>query len=173
MRVGLYGGSFNPPHEGHVHVARTAAKAMRLDRVILLVSPQNPIKPSEATTPQAERIAQTRRLARDPRFVVTGVEAELGSPYTIDTVRFFRRRYARVRFFWIIGSDNLLTLRRWKAWRRIIREVEIIVMPRPGTVVRGRTAPAWREIRRLGRGRFLDGPLNHASSTELRGRARR
>jgi nicotinate-nucleotide adenylyltransferase len=136
--------------------------------VILLVSPQNPIKPSEQTTPQRVRIEQTRRLARDPRFVVSGIESDLGSPYTIDTVRFFKRRYPRVRFFWIIGSDNVLTLRRWRAWRSIVREVEIIVVPRPGTIVRGRTAPAWREIRRLGRGHFLDAPLNHASSTALR-----
>jgi nicotinate-nucleotide adenylyltransferase len=147
-------------------VARTAAKALSLDRVIFLVSPQNPLKKN--APPQARRIAATRRLARDPRFSVSGLEADLGSPYTIDTVRFLKARYPAVRFVWIIGSDNLLTLPRWRAWRAIVREIPIAVMPRSGSSVRGRLSPAWRHIGRFGQGVFLDGPLNFSSSTALR-----
>ena len=170
MRVGLYGGSFNPVHDGHLHVARTAARALGLDRVVWLVSPGNPLKTDRV--PLEQRLDDVRRLARDPRFLVTGVEADLGSPYTIDTLLWFKRRYPGVRFVWLMGSDNLLGFRRWKAWKRIIREIPVVVVARPGSVVRGRTAPAWGRIRKLGQGRFLDAPLNRASSTELRERAR-
>lgn len=171
MRVGLYGGSFNPPHGGHLHVARTAARALGLHRVIWLVSPGNPLKTDRE--PLDRRLAAVRRLARDRRFTVTGVEAALGSPYTVDTILWFKRRYPAVRLVWIMGSDNLVGFRRWKAWKRIVREIPIAVVARPGSVVRGRTAPAWRQMRRFGRARFLDAPLNRASSTELRDRARR
>lgn len=167
MRVGLYGGSFNPAHDGHVHVARTASKALHLDKVVFLVSPQNPLKRQRSPS-QEKRIATLRTLIRDPRFIVTGLEADLGSPYTIDTVLWLRRRYPAVRFWWIMGSDNLITFQRWKAWRRIVRTLPIAVVARPGSVVRGRTAPAWREMRRHGQARFLDAPLNFLSSTAIR-----
>ena len=131
MRVGLYGGSFNPAHDGHAHVAETARKRLGLDRVIWLVSPQNPLKSSRDTAPLAERMAGVRRQARDRGMVVSDVETRMGSQYTIDTVRALKARYPGVSFVWIMGADSLATFHRWKGWTQIMREVPVAVISRP------------------------------------------
>ena len=171
MRVGLYGGSFNPAHEGHLHVADEARKALGLDRVIWLVSPQNPLKDRRETASLAERLAQTRKVATGPADIVTDLESRLGSAYTADTLRWLRRRYPGVHFVWIMGSDNLLGLHRWRAWREIVRENDVAIVPRPGSGARAQLAPGGRFLRRTGRTRFLETPLHGASSTALRLRA--
>src|SRR5687768_944682 len=105
MRVGLFGGSFNPAHEGHSHVAETALVRLGLDRVIWLVSPQNPLKSSAETASLVERMAGARARARGPKMVVSDVEARLGSQYTIDTLRALKARHPGVHFVWIMGAD--------------------------------------------------------------------
>jgi nicotinate-nucleotide adenylyltransferase len=172
MRVGLLGGSFNPAHEGHLHVADTARQALGLNKVLWLVSPQNPLKDTGETAPHAARIAAARQLAHPPFNIVTGVEADLGSPYTIDTIRWLKRRHPGVRFVWLMGSDNLQSLHFWRDWTSIPREVEVAVVPRPGSTVRGRLAPGGQLLTRSGRARFLESPLHTASSTALRERAK-
>jgi len=171
MRVGLLGGSFNLPHEGHRHVADAARAALNLDRVIWLVSPQNPLKNKAETAPQARRIAAVRAMVGNRATSVTGLEADLGSPYTVDTIVWLKRRYRGVRFFWLMGSDNLLGLHRWRRWRMLPRLIEVVVVPSPGSTVRGRLAPGGRLLTASGRARFLEKPLIAASSTALRIRA--
>lgn len=171
MRVGLLGGSFNPPHSGHRHVAETARARLGLDKVIWLVSPQNPLK-REPAAPLALRLADVRRLA-GRGDAVSALEYDLGTPFTVDTIRWLKRRYPGVRFFWLMGSDNLVGLHRWKQWRALPRLVDVAVTPRPGSMVRGQLAPGGRLLRRSGRARFLEAPLNPASSTALRERAMR
>jgi cytidyltransferase-like protein len=98
MRVGLYGGSFNPVHDGHVHVAETALKNLRLDRVVWLVSPQNPLKSRHHTAPLAERMAGVRARARGPAMIVSDAETRIGSQFTIDTVRVLQGALSRGAF---------------------------------------------------------------------------
>lgn len=131
MRIGLMGGSFDPPHEGHLVVAETALRRLGLDRVWWIVSPGNPLKSHASLPPLADRMAAAQRLARDPRIEVTGFEAALGSPYTAATVRFLKQRYPGVRFVWVMGADGLATFDRWRAWREIARMVPIAVIDRP------------------------------------------
>ena len=107
MRVGLFGGSFNPAHDGHAHVAETAALRLGLDKVIWLVSPQNPLKSSHGTPPLAERLASARRVSRGRRQIVTDAESRMGSQYTLDTLRILKARFPGVKFVWIMGADNL------------------------------------------------------------------
>ena len=121
MRIGLYGGSFNPAHEGHAHVAETARRRLRLDRVIWLVSPQNPLKTRHETASLAERIAGARALAKGPGMIVADIETGLGSAYTIDTVRALKARFPGVRFVWIMGADSLAGFHRWRGWTQIMR----------------------------------------------------
>lgn len=166
MRVGLYGGSFNPAHSGHAHVAESVRKRLALDRVIWLVSPQNPLKP-EATTPLAERMAGARRWARGRTMIVSDAETRFGSAWTIDTVRSLRRRFPSVRFLLIIGTDNLGGFHRWRDWRKIAALVPIVVVDRPGSTVRARLSSAGRRLRVIS----VHAPLNFASSTALRSRA--
>ena len=163
MTVGLFGGSFDPPHEGHAHVAETAVQQLGLDRVIWLVSPQNPLKHQPG--PIEDRLAAVRKFARGPKMIVSDAEARLGTRYTIDTLRALMKRFPRVQFVWIMGSDNLAGFHRWASWRKIAELVPIAVVPRPGYGVR--SSPAARSLRVI----RLHGPLNYASSTALRSRA--
>ncbi|MFZ5718754.1 MAG: nicotinate-nucleotide adenylyltransferase [Pseudomonadota bacterium] len=188
MRVGLFGGSFNPAHEGHAHVAQTARRRLGLDRVIWLVSPQNPLKPTHETADLSHRMAGARALAQGPGMIVSDAETRLGSAYTIDTVRALKARFPGVKFVWIMGADSLATFHRWRGWTQIMREVPVAVVSRPWIALRSRFSPAARRFARFRRPSihagslpgatapawvFLRGPLNFQSSTALRERMRR
>jgi nicotinate-nucleotide adenylyltransferase len=188
MRIGLYGGSFNPVHEGHLHVARTALRRLALDRVVWLVSPQNPLKSTDGATLLEQRVSGVRRHARNRSMIVSGIEEVLGSRYTVDTVRALKVRFPGVRFVWIMGADNLANFHRWRGWTQIIREIPVAIVSRPGDALKSRLSPA---ARRFASARlpdraarvladrsppawvYLSAPLNHASSTALREDARR
>jgi nicotinate-nucleotide adenylyltransferase len=185
MRVGLLGGSFNPAHEGHAHVARTALARLGLDRVIWLVSPQNPLKSARGTAALAARVASARAMATGPAMIVSDLEARIGSRYTLDLIRILRARYPAVHFVWLMGADNLAGFHRWRGWDEIMRLVPVCVVARPGWALQGRLAPAARrfawarrpasEARRLAFARppawiYLPAPLNFTSSTEIRAR---
>jgi len=142
MRVGLFSGSFNPAHEGHAHVAETAMRRLELDRVIWLVSPQNPLKSSRETADLAERLAGARAFARGPGMIVTEAETKLGSAYTIDTIRALKARFPGVKFVWIMGADSLATFHRWRGWTQIMREVPVAVVSRPWISLKSRFSPA-------------------------------
>ena len=148
MTVGLYGGSFDPPHAGHVHVARTARKRLGLDRVWWLASPGNPFKP-DAPAPMARRLAWIEAAAPEPGMVASGLEADLASSRTVDVIAHLQARHPRVRFVWIMGADGLAELHRWRAWTEIAARVPICVIARPGSGLRARLSPAARRLSRF------------------------
>ena len=129
-RIGLLGGSFNPAHAGHRHISLEALKRLRLDRVWWLVSPQNPLKEEDGMAPLAEREAAATAVAGHPRIVVSSLEAELGTRYSIHTVQALKRRFRAVDFVWLMGADNLRQLPRWRGWQQLFREVPIAVFAR-------------------------------------------
>ena len=141
MRIGLFGGSFDPPHEGHVNLTEQALRRFGLDRVWWLVSPGNPLK-ARQPAPLADRLAAGRRLMQDSRVIVTGVEADLGTRLTADTIAALQAIYPGVRFVWLMGSDNLVQFSRWTNWRGIAGRVPIGVMARPGSRLAARLSPA-------------------------------
>jgi nicotinate-nucleotide adenylyltransferase len=145
MAVGLFGGSFDPPHDGHLHAAETALNRLGLDRVVWLVSPGNPLKPARGDD-LARRLAATAKIARGRRMIVSDVEAGLHTRYTIDTVRTLKRRHPGVRFVWVMGADNLVQFHRWRAWDELFAELPIAVVARPGQGIRGRLAIAARRF---------------------------
>lgn len=188
MSVGLFGGSFNPAHDGHLHVAETALNRLGLDRVVWLVSPQNPLKGRHETAPLTERMATAREWARSPSMIVSDVETRMGTQWTIDTLRVLKARHPGVRFVWLMGSDNLAGFHRWRGWTDIIRMMPVAVIARPGSMLESRSAPAarrfagWRipqdQARLLANldapaWTYLTAPLNRSSSTALRAAARR
>ena len=144
-RVGLLGGSFNPAHGGHRRISLFALSALGLDEVWWLVSPGNPLKPKTGMAPLAARLASAQTQARRSRIVPTAIERELGTRYTADTLMALQRRYPKVQFVWLMGSDNLAQFHRWRRWRQIARTMPIAVIARPGyeRVARASPAGAW------------------------------
>ncbi len=132
MRIGLLGGSFNPAHAGHRLVAQAALRALGLRQVWLLVSPGNPLKPSASMAPMRDRVASARLVAAGPGMVVTGIEAMIGTRYTVDTLRRLMRLFPRARFVWLCGADILTQLPRWRRWSDILSRLSFAVLPRPG-----------------------------------------
>ncbi len=132
QRVGIMGGSFNPPHEGHTIVAETAIKRLGLDQLWWLVTPGNPLKSNGALPTQAERMAACHAFARGPKMKITGFEAELGTPYTAATLAFLKLRRPDIHFVWVMGADNLAGFNRWQHWQRIAATYPIAVVDRPG-----------------------------------------
>lgn len=129
MKIGLLGGSFDPAHTGHLHVAETALALLGLDFVWWLVSPQNPLKKS--SSPIDERLKSAKNVARGAKMVVTDIENHLKTQFTIDTLKALKARYNGVRFVWLMGGDNLAGFEHWRGWHEIMREVPVCVVSRP------------------------------------------
>lgn len=182
-RIGIFGGSFNPPHSGHRLVASTVLKRAGLDQVWWFVTPGNPLKSHSDLAPLETRLRMTSGVADHPRMKVTAYEAVLGTPYTARTVMALRAMRPQLRFVWVMGADNLGSFHRWQDWRAIVQSVPIAIVDRPGAsmsvlsapmakvyekyrldeqdaaLLADMEAPAWT---------FLHTPLDRTSSTELR-----
>lgn len=182
QRIGLLGGSFDPPHEGHVHITRWALRTLSLDRVWWLVSPGNPLKLSGPADID-RRLAAARGIMRHPRVDVTDIERHLRSRFTADTLRTLSERYRGVCFVWLMGADNLASFHRWERWAWILETYPVGVLARPGEQLRAGLSPAAcrfsrRRLRQQDAGALgrdgaarwvlLTGPMSGASSTAIR-----
>lgn len=187
MVVGLFGGSFNPPHQGHLLVAEIALRRLGLDQLWWLVTPGNPLKSKSELAPLKQRLEACEALARDPRIKVTAFEKSLGTSYTARTLEFIRTRNRQAHFVWIMGADNLAGFHRWQRWQKIATTFPIAVIDRPGStlaylsskmartfdyarideedagVLWQKQAPAWT---------FIHGPRSTLSSSALRAAAK-
>lgn len=186
-RIGLLGGSFNPAHDGHLHLSRLVFRRLALDEIWWLVSPQNPLKPAKGMATLEQRLAAARRIAR-PRWIrVLALEAILGTRYTADTLRALQSYFPRGRFVWLMGADNLIQLSAWERWTEIMSTVPVAVVTRPNYSLRALAShaamryasarigddmtrsladcspPAWV---------FLRGPAHSASATAIRAQGR-
>lgn len=185
-RVGLLGGSFDPPHGGHLHLSREALKRFDLDRVVWLVSPGNPLKPNPPAL-LADRMAAARALVDHPRILVSDFEAQVGTRYTAQTLAALQRRFREVRFTWLMGADNLVQFHRWDNWQGILQSVRVGVLARPGLRIAARSSPAARIYRSarlparasriLGAAAtpawcFVNIPMKDVSSSEIRAAGR-
>ena len=186
MVIGLFGGSFNPPHPGHLLVAEIALRRLGLDQLWWLVTPGNPLKSRTELMPLAERLKACEQLATDPRIKVTAFEKTLGTSYTARTLEFIRTRNPHAHFVWIMGADNLAGFHRWQRWQKIATTFPIAVIDRPGSTLASlsskmartfdyarvdeedagvlwqKRAPAWT---------FIHGPRSTLSSSAIRAAA--
>lgn len=183
-RIGLLGGSFNPAHDGHLHISRLALDRLGLDAVWWLVSPQNPLKASDDMADFSKRLKVAKKVAAaNPRIVVTGIERDLGTRYAIDTVEALKRRYRSAHFVFVIGADLLAELPKWKNWQGLFGTVPIAVFARPSYSLRALSGKAARRFRssRIGRRKwsalvdmhppawaFLPTQEHHQSATRIR-----
>ncbi|MEM9716885.1 MAG: nicotinate-nucleotide adenylyltransferase [Pseudomonadota bacterium] len=182
MVVGLLGGSFDPPHAGHVHISKWALRSFGLDAVWWLVSPGNPLK-THGPAPVEKRMHAANGLIRDPRILVTDLETQIGTRYTAETLEEITARYRGTRFVWLMGADNLRGLHRWDRFDTIMHQMPVGVLARPGEQLRAGTSKAARKYARfrLNARRaaalpyrsapswcLLTGPMVDLSSTELR-----
>jgi nicotinate-nucleotide adenylyltransferase len=183
LRIGLFGGSFDPPHEGHRAVSLLAMRRLGLDTVWWLVSPGNPLKDTSHLPSLEQRREAARKLARHPRIVATAIEAAIGTRYSVDTISYLKKRCPGVHFVWLMGADNFVNFHHWKNWREIAKLVPIAIIDRPGSTLKAMHSPA---ANALGRYRldesdapilamasppafvFLHGPRSSLSSTALR-----
>ena len=182
LRIGLLGGSFDPPHAGHVHITEMALRTMRLDRVWWLVTPGNPLKANGPADLQ-RRMEACRRLMHHPRVTITDLEAKIGTRFTADTLAWLLRHYPKVRFVWLMGADNLVNFHHWEHWDWIMEAVPVGVLARPNAQLHAGLAPAaqryarWRidareagtlPFRRAPAWSLITGPMSAVSSTKIR-----
>lgn len=182
MRVGLLGGSFDPPHAGHVHITRQALRRFGLDRVWWLVSPGNPLK-ANGPAPIEQRMEACREIMQHPKVVVTDLEVGLRTTYTADTIERLQDIYPRVNFVWLMGADNLASVHKWDRWEWIFENVPIGVTSRPGDHLKAGASKAAKKYpaARLSASAsrilpfqqppawcLLEGPVVDISSTKIR-----
>jgi len=153
MKVGLFGGSFNPAHLGHLHLAETARKRLGLERILWLVSPGNPLKDPTLWQGYQQRVDSARNLiqAHTNHFVcanhfVCQSETAFGTRYTLDTVRGLQGRWPGVHFVWLMGADNLANFHHWRDWQDIATRIPIAIIARPTDPVLARLSPFSRQF---------------------------
>ncbi len=182
QRIGLLGGSFDPPHEGHVHITKEALKRFDLDQVWWLVSPGNPLK-DRGPVKLARRMAAARAIMDHPRVHICDFESHVGTRYTSETLAVLQDKCPQARFVWLMGADNLAQFHRWKDWQEIMSRVPVGVLARPGDRIAARTAKAAqvfrharlhpRQNRLLGQTAapawaFVNMPMRSISSSQIR-----
>jgi nicotinate-nucleotide adenylyltransferase len=183
MTIGLFGGSFNPPHAGHVLLAEIALRRLELDQIWWIVTPGNPLKDLRELAPLKDRLAACEAITQDPRIKITAFEAAHRVRFTADTLDIVKSRNVGVDFVWLMGADNLKNFHKWQRWHIIAKTFPIAVIDRPGSTLAflsskfaktfdyarideddaqalaKRDAPAWT---------FIHGPRSSLSSTALR-----
>lgn len=142
MRIGLFGGSFNPPHQGHRLVSQQVMKRLNLDAVWWLVSPGNPLKDHSNLAPLAERVTASRKIITTPNVHATGFEAAHGFAYTYDTLRYLKSTLPGRQLVWIMGADNLAAFHQWERWRDVAALMPMAVYVRPGSSLQALASPA-------------------------------
>ncbi|MFK5980632.1 MAG: nicotinate-nucleotide adenylyltransferase [Rhizobiaceae bacterium] len=186
MTIGLLGGSFNPPHEGHVHISELVLQRLQLHKVWWLASPGNPLKNNNKLPDLNERLTLCQKLVSNPKIEITGFEAKFHTRYTADTLALLKRIRPRLNFIWIMGADNLAQFHHWQDWRKIAAMMPMVVIDRPGSTLSFRSARAAQALARYRKDpdtitnlafekppawTFIHGPRSNLSSTAIRAKS--
>ena len=186
LRIGLLGGSFDPPHSGHMHISKWAIKEFSLDRIWWLVSPGNPLK-KDAPADLDRRLSACNKLVNHPKVIVTDLERVFNTRYTAQTLISLKSQYRGVRFVWLMGADNLAEFHKWDRWQDIMHMLPVGVMARPNQQLAANCSPAariFRESRLSAQSStalpfkeapswsLLTGPMDDESSSKIRAKGK-
>ncbi len=130
-KIGLLGGSFDPPHKGHIFLSLEAKKLLQLNEIWWLVTPQNPLKINKPAT-YNERLKNCKKITKNSPIIIKEIEKKINSKYTYQTLDYILKHYSNIKFFWIMGADNLINFHKWQKWKRIFDEISIVVFKRHG-----------------------------------------
>ena len=129
--IGLLGGSFDPPHKGHIYISLEAKKILQLDGIWWLVTPKNPLKISRPASYE-ERIHNCKSITKTHPIKIEEIEKKIKSTYSFQTINFLQNHYENINFFWLMGADNLINFHHWQKWKQIFYKVSIVVFRRYG-----------------------------------------
>jgi len=129
--IGLLGGSFDPPHRGHLYISFEAIKILSLDEIWWLITPQNPLKILKPAT-YSERVNNCHKVTLDTSIKIKEIEKKINSKYTYQTLKYLKNHYSQIKFYWLMGSDNLINFHKWRKWRNIFNEISIVIFKRHG-----------------------------------------
>lgn len=146
QRVGLLGGTFNPAHDAHLHISLEAIKRLKLDRVVWLVTPGNPLKSTERQVSMEKRMESAKAMARHPKIEVSDIESRLNTRFTADTLSDLRQVMPTTRFLWLMGADNMVELPKWRDWRAIMSIVPVAIFDRPHYSIKALTGRVANEF---------------------------
>ena len=129
--IGLLGGSFDPPHKGHLYISLEAKKLLQLDEIWWLITPQNPLKISLPAT-YKERINNCREITSGHPIKITEIEKKIASTFSYQSIKYIQNHYKNIKFFWLMGADNLINFHNWQHWKTIFNDISIVVFKRHG-----------------------------------------
>ena len=130
-KIGLLGGSFDPPHKGHLFISLEAKKILKLDEVWWLVTPKNPLKISEPAS-YVERVNNCKNITRNFPIKIQEIEKKIHSDYSYKTINYILKHYNSIKFFWLMGADNLINFHKWEKWQKIFNNMSIVIFRRHG-----------------------------------------
>lgn len=129
--IGLLGGSFDPPHRGHIYISLKARKILSLNEIWWLVTPQNPLKISKPAT-YKERVFNCKKIIKNHSILIKEIEKKIDSQYTYYTIKYLQKNYSNIKFYWLMGADNLINFHHWQKWRQIFKQISIVIFKRYG-----------------------------------------
>ena len=129
--IGLLGGSFDPPHKGHLYISIEAKKIFKFNEVWWLVTPQNPLKISKPAT-YKERVKNCKDITKGQPIKIVEIEKKINSQYSFQTINYLQNHYKHIKFFWLMGADNLINFHNWQHYKKIFNDISIVVFKRHG-----------------------------------------
>lgn len=165
MKVGILGGSFNPPHQGHVHISQLAIKKLGLNQVWWIVTKKNPLKEAVIFDSKLSRIEKCQNIIGNQKKLRL---CEIDEIYTINLIKKLKAKYKKVNFFWLMGADNLENFHRWKDFKKISKEIDLAIFSREDYSSKIKKAKSWNFVKRNNPKIFFTKKLD-ISSTKIRG----
>ena len=164
-KIGLLGGSFDPPHKGHIFISLEAKKILKIDEVWWLITPQTPLKISKPAT-YSERVYNCKKITKNFPIKIIEIEKKIGSKYSYETIKFLCQYYKNIKFFWLMGADNLIHFHLWQKWQLIFNDISIVIFKRHGYNIKALKSIAFKRFKssKITKINFINSDFNKTPS---------